>query len=114
MKYVILFQGLYYFVTAVWPLVHLSSFEKVTGEKKEDWLVYTVSLMILSSSLVFLYASITASTISNEVFILALITAFSLGFISIYFPLRGVIRKVYLGDGAVEILIIICLLIFRY
>lgn len=114
MKHVILFQGFYYFVTAVWPLIHLRSFEKVTGDKKEDWLVYTVSLMILSSSLVFLYAGIMSDTISNEVFILAIINALSLGFISLYYPLRGVIRKVYLGDGAVEVLIIICLLIFRY
>ncbi len=106
MKYVILFQGLYYFVTAVWPLVHLRSFEKVTGNKKEDWLVYTVSLMILSSSLVFLYASLMTETISNEVFILAFINALSLGFISIYYPLRGIIRKVYLGDGVVELFIL--------
>lgn len=111
MKYVILFQGLYYFVTAVWPLLHIRSFEAVTGEKKEDWLVYTVSLMILSSSLIFLYASLLAETISIEVVFLSALNAVSLGFISIYYPLRGTIRKIYLADGLLEVFILVLVLI---
>ena len=110
MKYVILFQGLYYLVTAVWPLVHIRSFELVTGEKKEDWLVYTVSLMILASSLIFLYASLMARTISIEVVFLSVLNTAFLGFISIYYPLRGIIRKIYLADCLLEVFILISVL----
>ena len=105
MKGIVLFQGIYYFSTAVWPLAHLRSFEWVTGNKKEHWLVYTVSLLILSSSLVFLYSSLLVPSISDEVKLLSLSNSLFLGFVSIYFPLKRVIRKIYFGDGVVEILI---------
>ncbi|MGV3636472.1 MAG: hypothetical protein ACO1NQ_02370 [Flavobacteriales bacterium] len=36
-------HGLYYTVVGSWPLVHFSSFEAVTGQKCDDWLVRTVA-----------------------------------------------------------------------
>jgi hypothetical protein len=35
-------QALYYLATGLWPLVHLPSFEVVTGPKTDDWLVHMV------------------------------------------------------------------------
>jgi hypothetical protein len=35
-------QALYYLATGLWPLVHLPSFEAVTGPKTDDWLVHMV------------------------------------------------------------------------
>ena len=32
-------QGALYVVTGVWPLLHMASFEAVTGPKTDDWLV---------------------------------------------------------------------------
>ena len=32
-------QGLYFFFTSVWPIVHMSSFLAVTGPKHDLWLV---------------------------------------------------------------------------
>lgn len=106
MRTLLLLQGSYYFLTAVWPLIHLRSFEMVTGDKKDHWLVYTLSLMILSSSLVFLFSSIYLPIISKAVVLLSVTNCLFLGFVSIYFPLKGVIRKVYLGDGLLEMLIL--------
>jgi hypothetical protein len=42
-------QALYYLATGLWPLVHLSSFEAVTGPKTDDWLVHMVGLLAMVS-----------------------------------------------------------------
>jgi hypothetical protein len=35
------FQGAYYLITGLWPVVHRQSFEAITGEKKEAFLLET-------------------------------------------------------------------------
>jgi hypothetical protein len=39
------FQAAYYCLTGIWPLLHLASFEAVTGPKTDDWLVKMVGLL---------------------------------------------------------------------
>ena len=39
----------YWLFGALWPLANIKSFERVTGHKREDWLVRTVALLMLSS-----------------------------------------------------------------
>src|SRR3954471_23459928 len=34
-------QGMYFAATGIWPLVHMRSFEAVTGPKVDKWLVRT-------------------------------------------------------------------------
>ncbi len=41
------FQGGYYLVTGVWPLLHYASFEHLTGPKRERWLVRTVGMLVV-------------------------------------------------------------------
>ncbi|HZI13913.1 MAG TPA: hypothetical protein VE153_26330 [Myxococcus sp.] len=41
-----LLQGGFYVATGLWPIVHLRSFEAVTGPKPEGWLVKTVGALI--------------------------------------------------------------------
>lgn len=106
LKTVLFLQGLYYTLTAFWPLVHIESFMKVTGHNKMDWLVYTVALMILSSGLVFLYTGMGDSSVPAEVVILSVLNGLSLAYIDIYFSFKKVIRKIYLADAFVEIMII--------
>jgi hypothetical protein len=38
-------QSAYYLLTGLWPLVHLPSFEAITGPKTDDWLVHMVGLL---------------------------------------------------------------------
>ena len=40
-------QGGYYAITGVWPLVHMRSFEAVTGPKQDHWLVHTVAGLLV-------------------------------------------------------------------
>ena len=39
-------QGAYFAATGVWPLVHMRSFEAVTGPKVDKWLVRTVGVLV--------------------------------------------------------------------
>ncbi|MFH5804425.1 hypothetical protein ACG2DA_10255, partial [Alienimonas sp. DA493] len=50
-------QGLYYVATGVWPLVHIRSFEFVTGPKTDDWLVQTVGALVLAIGGTLLYGA---------------------------------------------------------
>lgn len=49
-------QGWVYVVTGPWPVVHLASFEAVTGEKYDDFLVHTVGLLLFVVGAVLLRA----------------------------------------------------------
>ena len=44
---VVTLQATYYILTGLWPLVHFSSFELVTGPKTDDWLVRMVGLLVV-------------------------------------------------------------------
>ena len=41
-------QSALFLTTGLWPIVHLKSFEAVTGPKREGWLVKSVGLLIAS------------------------------------------------------------------
>jgi hypothetical protein len=48
-------EGLYSLVTAIWPIVDIDSFMVVTGPKTDQWLVKTVSVLILAIAVFFLH-----------------------------------------------------------
>ncbi|MEM5786496.1 MAG: hypothetical protein AAGU11_04200, partial [Syntrophobacteraceae bacterium] len=51
-------QGLYYIPTGIWPLLHMSSFLKITGPKTDLWLVNTVGLLLVVTGSVLLLAGL--------------------------------------------------------
>lgn len=51
-------QGAFYLATGVWPLLHMRSFEAVTGEKTDDWLVETVGALLTVSGAVMMMAGL--------------------------------------------------------
>jgi hypothetical protein len=44
-------QGLVYVTSGLWPLVHLRSFEAITGPKTDRWLVKTIGALIAEPGL---------------------------------------------------------------
>ncbi len=42
-----LFQGMYYMITGLWPLLHVGSFEAVTGQKMDKFTLRSTGLMIV-------------------------------------------------------------------
>lgn len=47
LDYVIGFQGSYYLITSVWPLINFESFEAVVGPKPDRFQFFTTALLIL-------------------------------------------------------------------
>jgi hypothetical protein len=110
-KSILIFQVLYYLLTALWPMIHMRSFEAVAGPKKEHWLVYTVSLLLLGIISPMIYHLVNSEKVSVEIMILSIAAAMGLALIDIIFSLRGIIWKTYLIDAAIEILMILGLIL---
>ena len=98
-------QGAYYLATGVWPLVHLESFEAVTGPKTEDWLVKTVGVLVASIAIALLVAAYRRHN-SPEIAVLALASAGSLTAIDVIYVSQRVIGPIYLADAVAEVILI--------
>jgi hypothetical protein len=95
-------QGVLYVVTGIWPLLDTASFEAVTGPKVDDWLVYTVGLLLVVVGCVLLSA-VVRRRIGLSIMALAFGVALALASIEIAFGLDGRIWRIYLLDAAVEL-----------
>jgi len=110
-------QGLYYFVTGLWPLIHVESFQWVTGPKTDHltagpaateadhWLLMTVGALITVISLVLLVAAYRRQT-AGEVAVLAAGSAVALTAIDVIYVARGTIAPIYLLDAAAEVMLL--------
>lgn len=106
-------QGIFYFLTGIWPLVSIRTFEMVSGPKTDNWtgkeadhwLVYTVGVLITVGALVLLLAAWRRNP-SAEVALLAIGMAAGLTAIDVIYVARGVIWPIYLLDAAIEVVLI--------
>ena len=105
---VIAAQGAYFFVTGVWPLLHMRSFEAVTGPKVDRWLVKTVGLCIACIGGTLLAAA-RHDRVTPEVRGLAESSALALTGIDVYYSATGRISPIYLADAVTEIGIVAAL-----
>ena len=108
-RWIIGLQGAMYIATGVWPLVHMQSFEAVTGAKTDDWLVHTVGLLLAVIGGVLLTA-VMQRRAERLVIALAIGTAIALAAIDIVYVLNGTISRIYLLDAAIEFAIVAALL----
>lgn len=53
---VALVQGIYFFVTGVWPLISTNTFQMVTDPKTDLWLVKTVGIILATIGAVRIFA----------------------------------------------------------
>lgn len=100
-------QGAFYVLSGVWPILHLKSFEKVTGPKPEGWLVKTVGALVAVVGAGLLFAGLHRKRVSPELRIVAAGAAAALGAVDIVYPLKHRISKVYLLDAVPEAAIVI-------
>ncbi len=94
-------QGIFYLVTGLWPIVHLRSFEKVTGPKVDKWLVRTFGGLVAAVGTTLLVGAFEERR-SRALEVLGIGSALALGAADMIYSLRGKISKVYLGDAAAE------------
>ena len=100
-------QGSYTMATALWPIAHIRSFEAVTGPKTDNWLVKTVGALLLPVAVCWLWNAYN-QTVSAEAALLGIGTAIGLGFVDFYYASIGRISKIYMADGVVQIVFIVC------
>jgi hypothetical protein len=103
-------QAAYFVVTGLWPIVHIRSFTLVTGPKYDLWLVKTVGVLITVIGLTIGMAGWRRRVVP-EVFVLAVGSAAALGFVDVYYHLRGTIPAVYLLDAAAEAVLVVVWLV---
>jgi hypothetical protein len=106
-------QALYYVVTGLWPLIHLRSFEAVTGPKTDDWLVHTVGLLAAAIGTSLGTAVVRRQTQGAVVSMLATTSAFAFAGIDLRYGLSGAIAPIYLADSAVQLGLIALLVLTR-
>lgn len=92
-------QGAFYVVSGLWPIVHRRSFERVTGRKKEPWLVQTMGALIAAVGVTLLVG---ARERSRSARTLGIASAAVLGGADLVFVGQRRISPVYLGDAAAE------------
>jgi hypothetical protein len=97
------FQSGYYGVTGIWPILHLPSFEAITGPKIDDWLVHMVGLLAAVIGVVLGSATVRNRVRSPEVVLLAVTSAAAFAAIDLWYGLSGRISPIYLGDAALQI-----------
>src|SRR5688572_15665763 len=93
-------QGIFYVATGLWPIVHMRSFEAVTGRKRDKWLVQTIGGLIAAVGGALLVGA--SERPSRSLRMLGITSAAVLASSDIYFVAKGRISPVYLGDAAVE------------
>lgn len=106
MEYLVaLLQGIYFFVSGIWPIIHMHSFLKVTGPKTDLWLVKTVGLILAVIGAVLIVAQLNGE-VNNSITILAIGSALSLAIVEFVYVARRVISPIYLGDAIIELVLI--------
>lgn len=99
---VALSQGAYFVATGVWPILHLRSFEAITGPKLEGWLVKTVGGLIGVIGGVITAAG-ARRRVTPEIRWLAAGAAGALALIDIVYVAKRRISPVYLLDAVPEL-----------
>lgn len=102
----VLIQGVYFLITGVWPLVHMSSFLAITGPKTDLWLVKTVGVVVAVIGLTLGLAGWN-QRVTGEIMLLAVGGAAALGAVDVAYVLRRVIPRVYLFDAAAEAVLVV-------
>ena len=94
-------HGAFNLVSGVWPIVHMRSFEAVSGPKVDRWLVRTVGGLMAVNGLVQLTARESEQRLSGRV---GIGTAAVLGIIDVRYGGTGRISRIYLLDAVVQLL----------
>lgn len=100
---VFLFQGAYFVITGIWPLLGMDSFITATGPKQDTWLVEMVGLLSASIGITFIVTSLRRQ---KPPLVLGYSVALSFLFMDIVYVIKDVISPVYLLDGAIQFVFI--------
>lgn len=95
-------QGIFFVAAGLWPLLHLRSFEAVTGPKTDDWLARTMGGMLAVIGGALTIGALERSR-SKALAALGIGSALTLGTADVVYVARGRLAPVYLADAAVQV-----------
>jgi hypothetical protein len=87
--------GSYYLITGLWPVIHLPSFELITGAKTDDWLVDMVGLLAAVIGATLVRASFRDT--GTDVQFLAISSALAFVAIDLWYVAAGIISPIYVA-----------------
>jgi hypothetical protein len=102
----------YYIVTGAWPLLHMRSFEVVTGRKTDHWLVRMVAALAVANGVALAVGGRRRVT-SAETSTLAACSIVAFSAIDITYVLDGTIRPIYLADACLELALAVALYVSK-
>jgi hypothetical protein len=94
-------HGIYWIVSGIWPILHMPSFEAVTGPKVDKWLVKTVGALIAVAG-AGLVQGAANKRVTPELETVVVGSALSLTAIDIVYVANRRIRPIYLLDAVVH------------
>jgi hypothetical protein len=94
-------HGLFMAGAGMWPLIHLRSFEAVTGPKVDRWLVKSVGALLSAIGLSLMADGLRGDG-SEAARVLGIGSAVALGGADIVYSARGVISPIYLLDAVAQ------------
>jgi len=97
-------QALYFVISGVWPLLHMRSFEAITGPKVDRWLVKTVGVLVMTIGATLGLAT-RADRTTPEIALLGAGSAGALAAIDIVYVAKRRISPVYLLDAVAELVL---------
>ncbi len=98
-------QGIYYLITALWPLIHRESFELFIGDKPDLFQFYTTALLILVIALSLLFSI--GKKKGKNIVLLSLGTPLAFMLVELWF--RDTISSYFLVDFVIEALFFVSL-----
>ncbi len=98
-------QGGYYFLTGIWPIFSIRTFQKITGPKNDLWLVKTVGVLISVIGAALLLAGYRGEIVPSTI-LLAVGSAIVLTGVDVIYVTKRIIAPIYLLDAFVELLLI--------
>jgi hypothetical protein len=101
MEILLLAQGIYYFFSGMWPILHMRSFLAVTGPKTDLWLVKTVGVLITVIGATLVVAGMN-QRVTLEILLLAIGSQLALIAIDVIYVAAKTIGKIYLLDAFLE------------
>jgi hypothetical protein len=101
-----LVQAAYFVATGLWPLIDLRSFERITGKKREDWLVRTVGAFVVAIGTA-LGLSVLRRDVDGHTKALGILGALAPAVVETPEALRGRISPIYLADAAIEAILVL-------
>jgi len=92
----------YYVSSGLWPLLHRSTFERLTGRKTDFWLAQTVGVTVSAIGAGLAHTASRRQPVPAELRTVACAAAAGLALIDLFFVARRDISPVYLLDAAIE------------